>query len=120
MLIAVTLLTSSGQKELDALGLPHTPAAFVEKLALMARQSGLDGVVCSAQEAPLLRKTFTADFLLVTPGICLDETKKDDQLRICTPEQAIDNGSSYLVVGRPITQAKDPCKILRTINNSIF
>ncbi len=118
-LIAVTLLTSSGQKELDALGIQHSPAEFVEKLAVMTKQAGLDGVVCSAQEASLLRTCVGNDFSLVTPGIRLAGGDKGDQLRICTPEQAIDNGSDYLVIGRPITQAEDPCKVLLTINDSI-
>ena len=119
LLIAVTLLTSSGQKELDALGIASTPVAFVSKLATMAQTAGLDGVVCSAQEAAMLRKTLGAEFNLVTPGIRLATDSSDDQLRICTPEQAINNGVNYLVIGRPVTQAKDPCKVILTINNSI-
>ncbi len=118
-LIAVTLLTSSGQKELDSLGITHTPAEFVRLLAGMAQQAGLDGVVCSAQEASLLRASLGTGFSLVTPGIRLAGGDKGDQLRICTPDQAVANGSDYLVIGRPITQADDPCKILLTINNSI-
>jgi len=119
LLIAVTLLTSSGQKELDALGIHSTPEQFVKKLAIMAHQSGLHGVVCSAREAPALRRALPIDFQLVTPGIRPPDTASDDQQRICTPPQAIRNGSNYLVIGRPVTRADDPCQILLTINDSI-
>ncbi len=125
LLIAVTWLTSSGQVELDALGLNCTPQNMVQRLVKMTQNAGLHGVVCSAQEAIVLRKTIADDFLLVTPGIRLLDKKhnsieKDDQCRVVTPEKAILDGSSYLVIGRPITQAKDPCRILRTINASII
>jgi len=119
LLIAVTWLTSSGQAELDELGLGATPQQMVSRLALMAKNAGLDGVVCSAQEAPDLRKCMSDDFLLVTPGIRPADANKDDQCRIVTPEKAIQDGSSYLVIGRPITQAEDPCKALQLINKSI-
>jgi orotidine-5'-phosphate decarboxylase len=128
ILIAVTWLTSSGQAELDALGIESTPQDMVARLANMAKNSGLQGVVCSAEEAPQLRTTMPDDFLLVTPGIrladnlakvSLSSVEKDDQCRVVTPQKAISNGSSYLVIGRPITQAEDPCKVLRTINEAI-
>ncbi len=119
LLIAVTWLTSSGQQELDALGIKETPEEMVTRLATMARNSALDGVVCSAQEASMLRANLGEDFLLVTPGIRLAGAKQDDQCRIVTPEKAIQDGASYLVIGRPITQAEDPCKVLRTINEGI-
>ncbi len=124
LLIAVTWLTSSGQIELDALGIKATPQEMVSRLALMTQNAGLDGVVCSALEAPLLRQKMGDDFLLVTPGIRLavsqfSGAQKDDQCRVVTPEKAIADGVSYLVIGRPITQAKDPCKVLRTIIRDI-
>lgn len=129
ILIAVTWLTSSGQAELDALGLNFTPQEMVQRLTKMTQNAGLDGVVCSAQEAPVLRETMNDDFILVTPGIRLDDTKasgqhassiqKDDQNRVVTPEKAMADGASYLVIGRPITQAEDPCRVLRTINDAI-
>ena len=124
LLIAVTWLTSSGQAELDALGIESTPQEMVSRLAAMTKQAGLDGVVCSAQEAAILRQTMGNAFYLVTPGIRLSASqfsgaKKDDQCRVVTPQQAINDGASYLVIGRPITQAKDPCKVLRTIINDI-
>jgi len=119
LLIAVTWLTSSGQAELEALGIKATPQQMVSRLASMTKNSGLDGVVCSAQEAPILRRDMGNDFLLVTPGIRLADSKQDDQCRVVTPEKAIADGASYLVIGRPITQAEDPCKVLRTINSDI-
>ncbi len=119
LLIAVTWLTSSGQQELDALGIKTTPHDMVLRLAAMTQNAGLDGVVCSAQEAPLLRQNMGKGFVLVTPGIRLVDSEKDDQTRVVTPKKAIDDGSSYLVIGRPITQAKDPCKVLRTIISDI-
>ena len=124
LLIAVTWLTSSGQEELDALGIKATPQEMVSRLASMTKSAGLDGIVCSAQEAPILRQNMGEDFLLVTPGIRLADSqaeniKQDDQCRVVTPGKAIENGASYLVIGRPITQAEDPCKVLRTINSEI-
>ena len=119
LLIAVTWLTSSGQVELDALGIKSTPQQMVSRLAAMSQNAGLDGVVCSAQEAPVLRQEMGNEFLLVTPGIRLADARQDDQCRVVTPKQAMTDGSSYLVIGRPITRAKDPCKVIRTINNEI-
>mgnify|MGYP001814241294 FL=1 len=119
LLIAVTWLTSSGQAELDALGLNTTPQQMVSRLAGMTQNAGLAGVVCSAQEAPMLREQMGEDFLLVTPGIRLADAEKDDQCRVVTPEKAMQDGSSYLVIGRPITQADDPCQVLERINNDL-
>ena len=119
LLIAVTWLTSSGQAELDALGIPSTPQEMVSRLAQMTKDAGLDGVVCSAQEATMLRKQLGDDFCLVTPGIRLADAAQDDQCRVVTPEKAIADGASYLVIGRPITQAEDPCEVLRTIAKTI-
>ena len=124
LLIAVTWLTSSGQIELDSLGIKASPENMVKRLAIMTQSSGLDGVVCSAQEASMLRQNIGTDFLLVTPGIRLANTesasvKQDDQYRVVTPKTALDDGASYLVIGRPITQAEDPCRVLRTILDDI-
>ena len=116
LLIAVTLLTSSGEKELRALGIDQSPADFVKRLATMTHESGLDGVVCSAQEAAMLKLHCGDDFLLVTPGIRPENANADDQNRIMTPRQAVDNGSDYLVIGRPVTQSEDPVRVLREIN----
>ena len=118
-LIAVTVLTSMGQEDLRELGLAATPAEQVLRLARLARDSGLDGVVCSAQEAPLLRAECGAEFCLVTPGIRPAQAGLDDQMRVMTPRAALANGSSYLVIGRPITRAADPLLALQEIADQI-
>lgn len=119
LLIAVTLLTSSGPRELEALGINQSPAEMVQRLAGLAAQAGLDGVVCSAQEARLLSQQRGSDFVLVTPGIRLAGAATDDQSRVMTPAQAIAEGAHYLVIGRPVTQAADPVLTLRTILSDI-
>lgn len=118
-LIAVTLLTSSGQAELEALGIDQTPIELVQRLALMSQQAGLDGVVCSAHEAHALKKTHGSEFKCVTPGIRLNADNKGDQQRVMTPVDAVNSGADYLVIGRPITRSDDPCKVLRTILSDI-
>jgi orotidine-5'-phosphate decarboxylase len=118
-LIAVTLLTSMAQDDLAGLGINATPAEMVLRLATLARDSGLDGVVCSAQEAALLRKQCGTDFCLVTPGIRPAHASLDDQSRVMTPQAALCAGASYLVIGRPITQAADPLQALLDINKEI-
>ena len=119
LLIAVTLLTSADQQELDELGLPGTPESLVLRLASLAERAGLDGVVCSAEEGPVLRKQLAANFLLVTPGIRLADDSKGDQKRVLTPGHAVANGASYLVIGRSITQATDPAAVLQRINREL-
>lgn len=118
-LIAVTLLTSMDQDDLNDIGLQGSPEQIVSRLAALARDCGLDGVVCSALEAKPLRQLIGADFHLVTPGIRPLDNSADDQKRITTPAQAIQNGSDYLVIGRPITQAPDPLSALQRINHEI-
>ena len=118
-LIAVTVLTSLGAEDLRQIGLDVEPAAQVERLARLSHQAGLDGVVCSAQEARLLRQSIGRDFLLVTPGIRPAGNAAGDQSRILTPAQAIEAGADYLVIGRPITQADDPVAALRSIDAEI-
>jgi orotidine-5'-phosphate decarboxylase len=118
-LIAVTLLTSMAQEDLADLGINATPAEMVLRLATLARDSGLDGVVCSAQEAALLRKQCGDGFCLVTPGIRPADAAADDQSRVMTPLAALRAGSSYLVIGRPITKATDPLQALLDINQEI-
>lgn len=118
-LIAVTLLTSMAQGDLDDLGIVATPGEMVLRLARLARDCGLDGVVCSAQEAALLRKQCGNDFCLVTPGIRPAQASLDDQSRVMTPLAALRAGASYLVIGRPITQAEDPLRALLDINREI-
>ncbi|MFA5081367.1 MAG: orotidine-5'-phosphate decarboxylase [Hydrogenophilaceae bacterium] len=119
-LIAVTVLTSMSGEDLRQIGLDVEPALQVERLARLARAAGLDGVVCSAQEAALLRQQIGKDFLLVTPGIRPAGSAVGDQSRILTPARAIAAGADYLVVGRPITQADDPVTALQQINAEII
>lgn len=118
-LIAVTLLTSMAQEDLSDLGITATPADIVLRLARLARDSGLDGVVCSAREAALLRQHCGSEFCLVTPGIRPADAAADDQLRIMTPCAALDQGADYLVIGRPITRAADPLQALQNIVKQI-
>ena len=118
-LIAVTVLTSMAQTDLAEVGILVSPAEQVLHLAALAQASGMDGVVCSALEAPLLRKQAGNEFCLVTPGIRPAEVATDDQSRIMTPRAALESGSSYLVIGRPITKAADPLLALQQISNEI-
>ena len=118
-LIAVTLLTSLDQSDLDEVGLKGEPQEVVQRLASLTRDCGLDGVVCSALETSGLRKVMGADFRLVTPGIRPADSFPDEQRRISTPRQAIENGSDYLVIGRPITQATEPVEMLSQLNKDI-
>lgn len=119
LLIAVTILTSSSTEDLQAVGIEHTPDEMVKRLASLARNEGLDGVVCSAQEAHALKSSFGRELLLVTPGIRLPEDSVDDQKRIVSPADAVRLGSDYLVIGRPITQAHAPLQKILTINSDI-
>ncbi|WP_296830742.1 orotidine-5'-phosphate decarboxylase [Thiomicrospira sp.] len=119
ILTAVTILTSFDQAQLSAIGLPGSIQDNVLRLAKLAQNSGADGVVCSAQEAFELRKHVSKDFCLVTPGIRPVGSKSDDQKRIMTPAEAIQAGSDYLVIGRPITQSADPLASLLAINQSL-
>jgi orotidine-5'-phosphate decarboxylase len=118
-LIAVTVLTSMSASDLQDLGITMPLPQFVDQLARNAISSGLDGVVCSAQEAPALRTCIGDSALLVTPGIRPHWASTDDQQRTVTPQQALADGASYLVIGRPITQHKDPAQALEMINASI-
>jgi orotidine-5'-phosphate decarboxylase len=118
-LVAITLLTSLGAHDMAEVGLGGNPQAAVLKLARLAQASGLDGVVCSAQEAPDLRRQCGKGFLLVTPGIRPAGAGQDDQSRVATPRAAIAGGADYLVVGRPIARAPDPLSALRAISAEI-
>ena len=112
-LIAVTVLTSMDQSQLSGVIDNVTPEQQVLRLASLTAQAGLDGVVCSAKEAVMLRNEIGEDFLLVTPGIRPKGSDAGDQKRVMTPPEAIDSGVSYLVMGRPITQASDPMDVLK-------
>ncbi len=118
-LIAVTLLTSMGPREIEEVGLTGEAPYAVRRLAKLAQASGLDGVVCSAQEAAMLRAECGPHFCLVTPGIRPATASKDDQQRVMTPAAAVAAGADYLVIGRPVTQAKDPVATLAAINREI-
>jgi len=119
LLIGVTVLTSLSESELNEIGFPGSPEENVARLSALAREAGLDGVVCSPREAATLREASGDDFLLVTPGVRPASASLDDQTRVMTPADAIRAGSSYLVVGRPITAAADPLAALHAINAEI-
>ncbi|WP_107726345.1 orotidine-5'-phosphate decarboxylase [Neisseria weaveri] len=119
LLIGVTVLTSMEQNDLADIGFTQPVDELVVRWAKLAQHSGLDGVVCSAHEAAPLRRELGGEFVLVTPGIRLDIAgNNDDQRRIMTPQQALAAGSTYLVMGRPVTQAADPVAVLREVNNA--
>lgn len=120
LLIAVTVLTSMEQCDLAGIGINVEPSQQVMRLARLTQHAGLDGVVCSAQEATQLKAELGQDFKLVTPGIRPIGADVGDQKRIMTPEKAIAAGSDYLVIGRPITQAADPAAVLAAINHSLL
>ncbi|WP_211679440.1 MULTISPECIES: orotidine-5'-phosphate decarboxylase [unclassified Moritella] len=119
ILIAVTVLTSMEQEDLAQMGVNITPAEQVIRLATLTHKSGLDGVVCSSQEASMLKKELGDSFLLITPGIRPAGSAAGDQRRIMTPVEAVTAGSDYLVIGRPITQAESPMQVLTDINESL-
>lgn len=120
LLVGVTVLTSMNAQDLNDIGIQVAPQAHVLHLAQLTQNCGLDGVVCSAQEASLLRAELGKKFLLVTPGIRLESSPKDDQHRILTPIEACVSGANYLVIGRPITQSANPLAVLTEINHSIL
>ncbi|MCK5725587.1 MAG: orotidine-5'-phosphate decarboxylase [Thiotrichaceae bacterium] len=120
LLIAVTVLTSMDQQQLQGIGIQQPPEQTVINLATATQASGLDGVVCSAQEVQILRTHLGNNFLLVTPGIRPENSDAGDQHRVMTPSQAIKTGANYLVVGRPITQAPDPIAVIEKINQDII
>lgn len=119
LLIGVTVLTSMEQEDLQGIGLDISPAEQVLRLARLARASGLDGVVCSANEARELKAALGDDFTLVTPGIRPLGAAQGDQRRVMTPREAVAAGADYLVIGRPITQSADPALTLAEINDDL-
>lgn len=116
LLIAVTVLTSMNQQALNQIGIQTDLTTHVINLAKLTQQAGLDGVVCSALETSLIREHLGENFCLVTPGIRPSNASKDDQSRVVTPADALSNGSSYLVIGRPITKAENPLVALEAIH----
>lgn len=119
LLIAVTVLTSMEASDLADLGLNIAPADYAARLATLTRDCGLDGVVCSAQEAVRFKQELGQDFKLITPGIRPAGSDAGDQRRIMTPLQAQQAGVDYMVIGRPITQSNDPAQTLRDIRASL-
>lgn len=115
LLIAVTILTSLAEEDIIETGLNGSPMDNVLRLARLAELSGMDGVVCSPMEIDSLRHQCSDSFQLVTPGIRPAGASSGDQRRVMTPSEAINKGASYLVIGRPVTQAEDPMKALETI-----
>ncbi|WP_194089136.1 orotidine-5'-phosphate decarboxylase [Vibrio hibernica] len=119
LLIAVTVLTSMEQSDLTGIGLNVNPQNQVKRLATLTKNSGLDGVVCSAQESQVLKQELGKDFKLITPGIRPEGSDAGDQRRIMTPYDAMQAGSDYLVIGRPITQSLNPNQVLIDINATL-
>ncbi len=119
LLIGVTVLTSMESADLAEIGIKKSPGELVARLADLAHQSGLDGLVCSAHEAEAMRASYGDDFCLVTPGVRPLGVETDDQRRTMTPREALNGGASYLVVGRPITKAANPLEQFNEIYESI-
>jgi orotidine-5'-phosphate decarboxylase len=120
LLIAVSVLTSMDESALAQVGIQKSVADTVLDLTRLSLDCGLDGMVCSALEVSMLRQAFASRPVLVTPGIRPAGSSTDDQQRIMTPRQAIDAGSSYLVIGRPVTQHARPAEELQRINRSLL
>lgn len=119
LLIAVTVLTSMKQTDLPPLGINTPIETHAAHLALLAKEAGLDGVVCSALESRHIKNHCGKDFIIVTPGVRLNTDVADDQARVVTVKQACDFGSDYLVMGRPITRSSNPLAVIQSINQSI-
>lgn len=119
LLVGVTLLTSHEDGDLAAIGLEPGTERQVQRLAGIAREAHLDGVVCSPVEVPLLRRSFGKEFVMVTPGIRQAGNVQDDQRRTRTPAEAVAGGADYLVIGRPVTHAPDPASVLAAIDREV-
>lgn len=115
LLVAVTVLTSLGQSDLEEVGFAGSPEENVLRLAWLTKGAGLDGVVCSPREAAAIRAAVGAGFLLVTPGVRPAAASLDDQQRVMTPINAIAAGADFLVIGRPVTKSPDPVGVLRDL-----
>ena len=119
-LLAVTILTSASEMTLREVGIDLPVSEMVVKLALLARKAGIDGVVASPLEIPLIRAACGTDFLIVTPGVRPSFASADDQKRVMTPADAVKAGADYLVIGRPISAAEDPIKASESIIEEIM
>ena len=115
LLMGVTILTSLSQENLDEMGHYGKVNDYVLNYASLAKKSGLDGVVCSALETKKIKNELGNDFKIITPGIRISDSKNDDQSRVVTPQQAFENGSDYIVIGRNLIYAKDPNKVINDI-----
>ena len=119
-ILGVSLLTSLDNKQVKKYYSQKSVSSLVKKFSIYAKKNGLDGVVCSPKEIKYIRKEVGRNFLIITPGIRIDNIDKtDDQKRVEKPKRAIDLGADYLVIGRPITQSKDPLKVLKEINKEL-
>ena len=119
-ILGVSVLTSMDKKQVKKYYNQINVSLLVKKFAKAAKQNSIDGVVCSPKEIKYIRREVGKDFIIVTPGIRLDnKVKSDDQKRVETPKKAIESGANYLVIGRPITDSKNPLKVLKEINKSI-
>ncbi|PIR37763.1 MAG: orotidine-5'-phosphate decarboxylase [Alphaproteobacteria bacterium CG11_big_fil_rev_8_21_14_0_20_39_49] len=119
LIVGVTVLTSMDDNELNGIGIDRTAFEQVEILAKLAKESGLDGIVCSPHEIKSVKSICGKDFVTVVPGIRPDSGTNDDQRRVMTPKQAVNEGADYIVIGRPITRSKNPAKTAHDIFNSI-
>lgn len=115
LMLGVTVLTSIDEGCLKSIGINKTPQEQVICLAKLVKDAGLDGVVASPKETKLIRDAMGKEFLIVTPGIRLETDTKDDQKRTATPQEAFQSGADYVVIGRPVTKAKDPVKVIQEI-----
>ena len=114
-ILAVTILTSIDEKTMKEVGLDGSPKEAVLRLSRLAKKAGLDGVVASPSETKYIRRELGEDFLIVTPGVRPEWAVSNDQKRIATPLTAVKDGADYIVIGRPITESKDPAEAARTI-----
>jgi len=119
LIVAVTILTSLKQEDLGAIGIDLPIEEVVSRLAVLAKQAGVNGVVASAQEAQRIKATCGNDFIIVTPGIRPQDTSLDDQKRVVTPKEALRAGSTFMVIGRPILKASDPLKAAQEIAREV-
>jgi orotidine-5'-phosphate decarboxylase len=119
IILGVTVLTSMQEKDLFDIGINRKVSSQVKKLAVLARNSGIKGVVCSSMELPIVKKV-NKNFIAVVPGIRPEDSSTNDQKRIATPKSAIENGADYLVIGRPIIEAKNPVEVVENILKTIM
>ncbi len=119
IIVGVTILTSLDNEDIEAIGFQNKVSMQVVKLARLAKESGLDGVVCSPHEIKLIKESCGADFKLVVPGIRPAGSDTGDQKRVMTPEEAVSLGADYLVIGRPITKSDNPAQSAQLIANEI-